>query len=78
MPEMNGLELLEKLRASNPDLPVIAITGNVLEEDVQDYYEAGFDKVLSKPVDKAKLFETIREFAPRIKANKRDTDKITN
>ena len=67
MPEMNGLELLKKIRASNPDLPVIAITGNVLEEDVQDYYEAGFNKVLSKPIDTAKLLEAIREFTPRIK-----------
>lgn len=33
MPDMDGLELFEKLRAQNDKLPIIAITGNALSQE---------------------------------------------
>ncbi len=60
MPQMNGLELSEKIKAVRPDMPVIICTGySVLvdEETAGDFDVAAF---LSKPVDKQELAKTIR------------------
>jgi len=55
MPIMNGIELLGDMKVTHPDTPAIAITGNVLEEDVQKYLSAGFVNVLAKPTCKRDL-----------------------
>lgn len=65
MPEMDGEELQQELKEWQANLPVIAVTGNVLEEDVKRYLSNGFVAALSKPVDFAKLFELIDRFALR-------------
>lgn len=59
MPEMDGEELLRNIRRSSPDLPVVAVTGNVLDEDVQRYLGGGFVGVIGKPFDFDRLMEII-------------------
>ena len=55
MPEMDGLEATEAIRAlPRPDakkIPIIAITANAFDEDVQRSLQAGMNAHLSKPVD---------------------------
>jgi len=61
MPEMHGLEVLEKVRRVKKDLPVIVCTAYkhmdkdpaILESDVKAY--------LVKPVDINKLKDTVKE-----------------
>lgn len=55
MPGMNGMELLVKVRDFQPFIPAIALSGNVLLEDLKKYRQAGFDDVLTKPVQKQRL-----------------------
>jgi CheY-like chemotaxis protein/anti-sigma regulatory factor (Ser/Thr protein kinase) len=55
MPGMNGMELLVKVRDFQPFIPAIALSGNVLQEDLKQYRKAGFDDVLTKPVQKQRL-----------------------
>jgi CheY-like chemotaxis protein len=64
MPEMDGLEATRTIRAMSdrPDaaeLPIIALTANAFDEDVQRSLQAGLNAHLSKPVDPAALFETL-------------------
>lgn len=47
MPEMDGFALLERLRASNPDLPVLAVSGYLEAGEVHGY---AFDGFIDKPV----------------------------
>jgi two-component system, NtrC family, C4-dicarboxylate transport response regulator DctD len=47
MPEMDGFALLERLRASNPDLPVLAVSGYLDASEVHGY---AFDGFIDKPV----------------------------
>jgi len=61
MPEMDGEELQSRLADRYPDLPVIAVTGNVLEEDSARFYSEGFVAVLSKPVGAEILVRTVRD-----------------
>ncbi|MDA0334094.1 MAG: response regulator [bacterium] len=48
MPDMDGFALLGKLREFHPDLPVLALSGIVNDEDIREYDFAGF---LAKPMD---------------------------
>jgi two-component system sensor histidine kinase/response regulator len=53
MPVMDGFEATRRIRQElgQADLPIIAMTANVLPSDVQDCLEAGMNSHLSKPFD---------------------------
>ncbi len=71
MPEMDGLtatkmirELEQKNLNDNPNsnalkVPIIALTGYTLEEDIKKSLEAGCDDHLTKPIRKSALVESI-------------------
>ena len=63
MPVMDGLEATRTIRAlDHPDaktIPIIAMTANVFDEDVERSMEAGMNAHLSKPVEPDKLYETM-------------------
>ncbi len=63
MPEMDGLEATAAIRAlDRPDakrVPIIALTANAFDEDVQQSLQAGMTAHLSKPVEPAHLYETL-------------------
>ena len=63
MPEMDGLEATRTIRASDhgdaKDIPIIALTANAFDEDVQRSLQAGLNAHLSKPVEPDALFETL-------------------
>ena len=65
MPEMDGLEATAAIRALNrPDartIPIIAMTANAFDEDVQRSLQVGMNAHLSKPVEPDRLFETLEE-----------------
>ena len=58
MPKMNGIEFINKMRESNQEVPIIAISGGMGESDSRDYINyAGYfaDDVIKKPFTKAEL-----------------------
>ena len=63
MPEMDGLEATRRIRAMNKSdaktIPIIALTANAFDEDVQRSMQAGLNAHLSKPVEPDILFETL-------------------
>ncbi len=63
MPEMDGLEATRTIRAmGRPDarrIPIIALTANAFDEDVQRSMQAGLNAHLSKPVEPEALFATL-------------------
>ena len=65
MPEMDGLEATRRIRAMDrPDaknIPIIALTANAFDEDVQHSMQAGLNAHLSKPVEPEVLFKTLEE-----------------
>ena len=42
-------------------IPIIALTANAFDEDVQRSMQAGLNAHLSKPVEPAALFETLEK-----------------
>lgn len=65
MPIMDGLTATGAIRALNrPDagtIPIIAMTANAFEEDVQKCLDAGMNAHLAKPLDIEKVKQTICE-----------------
>ena len=63
MPEMDGLEATRRIRESGladaKTLPIIALTANAFDEDVQRSMQAGLNAHLSKPVEPEALFTTL-------------------
>ena len=58
MPGINGYEAAEMIRAmkrSDADIPIIAMTANVYEEDIERAKRAGMNDHLAKPMDSGKL-----------------------
>jgi PAS domain S-box-containing protein len=65
MPELNGIEVTEKLRAEKPDshTPIIALTAHALPHEQETFLDAGMDACITKPVLDHQLFELIDKWA---------------
>ena len=65
MPVMDGLKATEAIRAlDHPDaktVPIIAMTANAFDEDVQRSLKAGMNAHLTKPADPEQLYNTLQE-----------------
>jgi signal transduction histidine kinase/CheY-like chemotaxis protein len=72
MPEMDGLEAAAEIRAlDRPDakkIPIIALTANAFDEDVQRSLQAGMNAHLSKPVEPDHLYRTMEELIKKAEA----------
>ena len=65
MPVMDGLEAASAIRAlERPDaqtIPIIALTANAFDEDVQQSLQAGMNAHLTKPIESDHLLQTLGE-----------------
>jgi signal transduction histidine kinase/CheY-like chemotaxis protein len=64
MPEMNGIELVKRIRKINTELPVIGITANVSDRVRQDSLAAGMNWFLEKPLDIRTLEKSLKVIMP--------------
>ena len=61
MPNMGGIEACRIIRSLGYDGMVVAITGNILPEDVIEFTMAGASKLISKPVKLDQLMDILKE-----------------
>ena len=59
MPIMNGYEATMKIKEARSNIPVLALTAYAFAEDKRLSMEAGCNDFLTKPVNRAKLLETV-------------------
>lgn len=62
MPNMNGVEVLRKLRENGVNTPVIALTADAIEGQEEKYMSEGFDGYISKPINKEKLSYVLNKY----------------
>jgi CheY-like chemotaxis protein len=66
MPVMDGLTATKTIRNLPTEwtktVPIIAMTANAFEEDIEKTREAGMNAHLSKPIEPAILFSTLAKF----------------
>jgi CheY-like chemotaxis protein len=63
LPEMDGLTATARMREIEvlSDVPILALTANVMQEDIEKARNAGCDGFIGKPIDVDKLPEQIRK-----------------
>jgi signal transduction histidine kinase/CheY-like chemotaxis protein len=65
MPEMDGLEATMAIRAldreDSKQIPIIALTANAFEDDVERSLQAGLNAHLKKPLEPEVIFETLEK-----------------
>jgi CheY-like chemotaxis protein len=66
MPVMDGLTATRTIRALEREdakqIPIIAMTANVFDEDVERSLQSGMNAHLSKPIDPDVLYQTLADF----------------
>jgi two-component system, cell cycle response regulator DivK len=62
MPEMNGYEATEIIKAHAPEIPVISVTAYAMPEDLKKSLQAGCDDHISKPVKPDDLIKRVGKF----------------
>jgi len=64
MPVMDGLEATEKIIALGIKTPIVAITANVMTNDLEYYKKNGMTDVLGKPLTSQELCSCLMKFLP--------------
>ncbi len=65
MPNMDGYSATRSIRAfedkKKADIPILAMTANTFQEDIDKTIESGMNGHIAKPLDKEKMFRTITD-----------------
>ncbi len=72
MPEMGGEEATRLIRHAGIDVPIIALTANVMREDHQRYLEAGCQALLGKPIVQHDFYAMIRNYTRKAQQLEQD------
>lgn len=62
MPEMDGYEATTKIRYFDKQIPIIALSAAVLQEDIQKSLDVGMNEHLAKPIDKQELYDLLGRY----------------
>ena len=63
MPVMDGLTATAEIRKFNAELPIIALTAHVFENDRLTAMDAGCNEYLVKSIDRAKLMAVLKKYS---------------
>ncbi|GHT00760.1 hypothetical protein AGMMS50276_27350 [Synergistales bacterium] len=78
MPGMDGIEATAKIRAMDgerfKEMPIIALTANVISGMKEMFLENGFSDFLSKPIEISKLYKMMDKWVPADKRRKVEID----
>src|SRR5690606_5827090 len=67
MPLKNGVEATQEIRKTNTTLPILAMTANVMQDDIERYLACGMNDHIPKPFDKDDLFIKMLRFLDKEK-----------
>ncbi len=61
MPVMDGIEAARQIRDELclKEIPIIAITANVMKDNLEKYLKSGMNDYISKPIDIEQMFDTL-------------------
>ncbi|RXJ88711.1 hypothetical protein CRV01_08770 [Arcobacter sp. CECT 8983] len=62
MPDLDGYETTKIIRTKNKDIPIIALTANSQDEDIEKSHKCGMNDHLKKPIEIKKLYSTIKRY----------------
>jgi len=59
MPGISGIEATQRIRKFDKKLPIIALTAVTIDENLDEFYRAGFNEIIPKPFKTEEFFEKI-------------------
>ncbi|MEA3497018.1 MAG: response regulator [Bacteroidota bacterium] len=62
LPKMNGYEATKRIRKFRNDLPIIAQTAYVMENNKHKVIDAGCNDLITKPIDKNILLDKVHKY----------------
>ncbi len=68
MPDMDGVTATRAIRQMGfpvREIPILAMTGNVLPQQVQEFLKAGMNDHVGKPIERASLYSKLWRWLPR-------------
>ncbi|MGB0468486.1 MAG: ATP-binding protein [Pontibacterium sp.] len=75
MPKLDGIQAASAIRKHNSDIPIIALTANVITSEHQKLLRAGVNKILFKPIDDQALKNSILSLTNQSEAKNKKTIK---
>jgi two-component system, cell cycle response regulator CtrA len=78
LPDIDGYEVLRRMRAGRLDVPVLVLSGYVRAEDRVKALVTGADDVLGKPFDRAELVARLQAVVRRSKGYSQPTLRVGN
>jgi len=61
LPKMNGFDATREIRKFRPDLPIIAQTAYVMEDEIDKVLEVGCNDLVTKPINKDVLLKKMKK-----------------
>jgi signal transduction histidine kinase/DNA-binding LytR/AlgR family response regulator len=80
MPEMDGIEAAQRIRKLDGEhyktLPIVALSANVVGPAVENFFAAGMNDFIPKPIESARLNAVLAKWLPSHKITIVETGKI--
>jgi CheY-like chemotaxis protein/anti-sigma regulatory factor (Ser/Thr protein kinase) len=76
MPVMGGLEAVQIIRRFNSETPIVALTANVMQHEVETYVRNGCNGFIAKPINRDRFNDTVRSFLPVAESKDEDLQPI--
>ena len=65
MPELDGVGACQNIRALGSKVPIIALTANVMKDEVSQYLSSGFNAHIAKPIDQKNFYQLLSDYLIR-------------
>lgn len=59
MPNLDGIAACRRIKGLDPDTKIVALTANVMKDDLRRYQQEGFTEHIGKPIDMSVLYQTL-------------------
>jgi len=76
MPEMDGIEALEKLKELGCTQPIYALTANAMSHEIAQYLSLGFAGHLKKPIEREIFLATIAQYYAEVIDSSEQINKV--
>ena len=63
MPKMDGIQACQIIKNTHPKIPIVALTANVMAQDIKEYKQAGFDECLGKPLVMDEIYSVVQKYS---------------
>ena len=63
MPVMNGLDATEEIRRLSFDMPIVGATGNIMDNEINEFKEKGANEVLGKPIKNEQIKDILIRYS---------------